>query len=584
MTQNATPTVAPANDVAARTAARTLAARTTSYTQEVRRLLDAGLTVVGRCGTSSRPRVADIVAESGLSNDAFYRHFPSKDALVAALIEDGTERLASYVAHQMSKEAQPATQVRRWVEAVLSQARPEIAAPTLALMWNGGSSSGGVAAGRHPAAARLAALLHAPFAELGSEDPVLDAALAAHAALGALTDYLWNKAEPTPADLTKITQFCLRAVRPATAQPGGGGAMAAPAGRRALTGPASPTGPATATPPPRPGLVRRTTTHDSLRLTGLFGPVTHDARGRDAVMGHDETPRVLAQAALVAEIAYGTHTITQLRSSPPDPRLAALVGRGATTGFRQAVDEVLPGERTSHSVLFQLLDDLPIALLISGHSWQRARDGAPANELGVESGGATGSPAAGDGVAPRPRRAARQVPDLCAGWATGGTILTGIACTGQVPTPYGPVVVPLAGDEPLGWHATAPLPAHGMRRRRRLDVWREPGEAEVRVECFFRDSHMAPDGVETALHEYTVHATVDPVTTTFTSCRADFGALPWLECPAALASAGRLVGLRPDGLRRLVRDTFTGVSTCTHLNDTLRSLEDVGALIDLLPK
>ena len=39
-------------------------------------------------GTAFRPRVPDIVAAAGLSNDA-YRHFPSKDALVA--------RLRSYV-------------------------------------------------------------------------------------------------------------------------------------------------------------------------------------------------------------------------------------------------------------------------------------------------------------------------------------------------------------------------------------------------------------------------------------------------------------------------------------------------------
>ena len=43
------------------------------------------------------------MAVSGLSNDAFYRHFPSKDALVAALLEDGAERLAGYVAHQMAQ-------------------------------------------------------------------------------------------------------------------------------------------------------------------------------------------------------------------------------------------------------------------------------------------------------------------------------------------------------------------------------------------------------------------------------------------------------------------------------------------------
>jgi len=34
-------------------------------------------------------------------------------------------------------------------------------------------------------------------------------------------------------------------------------------------------------------------------------------------------------------------------------------------------------------------------------------------------------------------------------------------------------------------------------------------------------------------------------------------------------------------LRDHVRTEFTGISTCTHLNDTLRCLGDIGALIDL---
>lgn len=198
-------------DVAARTAARTLAGRTAGYTHEVRRLLDAGLAVVIRNGTSSRPRVADIVAEAGLSNDAFYRHFPSKDALVAALIEDGAERLTSYVSHQMSKEQTPAAKVRRWVDAVLAQALGDVAESTLAVLWNG-ASSGGAAPGHHPAAGPLAVLLHEPFAALGSADPAVEASLAAHATLGQLTDHLWRRAEPTDADIDQITRFLLRGV------------------------------------------------------------------------------------------------------------------------------------------------------------------------------------------------------------------------------------------------------------------------------------------------------------------------------------------------------------------------------------
>lgn len=33
--------------------------------------------------------------------------------------------------------------------------------------------------------------------------------------------------------------------------------------------------------------------------------------------------------------------------------------------------------------------------------------------------------------------------------------------------------------------------------------------------------------------------------------------------------------------RNRIRTEFVGTSTCTHLNDTLRSLGDLGALLDL---
>src|SRR5690348_17378855 len=120
----------PENDVAARIAQRTLAKREAGYASEVRRLLDAALEVMRQCGTDSRPRVADIVAAAGLSNDAFYRHFPSKDALVGAILDDGNERLGAYVAHQMTKAHTPEGKVRRWVEGVMSQADGDIAAST----------------------------------------------------------------------------------------------------------------------------------------------------------------------------------------------------------------------------------------------------------------------------------------------------------------------------------------------------------------------------------------------------------------------------------------------------------------------
>jgi hypothetical protein len=74
----------PGPGVADRIGWRTLAKREEEYAGEVRRLLDAALEVMRRRGTASHSRVADVVRAAGLSNEDFYRHFPSKDALVTA--------------------------------------------------------------------------------------------------------------------------------------------------------------------------------------------------------------------------------------------------------------------------------------------------------------------------------------------------------------------------------------------------------------------------------------------------------------------------------------------------------------------
>jgi AcrR family transcriptional regulator len=189
--------LAQPSDVASRIAARSLARRGAAYADEVRRLLDAALDLMRQRGTTSRPRVADIVAAAGLSNDAFYRHFPSKDALVGALLEDGAVRLGSYLEHQMRKARTPEGRVRRWVEGVLAQADDDVAATTLAVLYNSSGAGGGQAAGRHFASGPLATLLHQPFAELGCDRPELAASFAAHATFGVLSDHLWGGTTPT---------------------------------------------------------------------------------------------------------------------------------------------------------------------------------------------------------------------------------------------------------------------------------------------------------------------------------------------------------------------------------------------------
>ncbi|WP_331766812.1 TetR/AcrR family transcriptional regulator [Embleya sp. NBC_00896] len=106
---------------------RPLEARWAVYEQEVRRLVDATYRVVERTG-SLDPTMRDILRESGLSNQAFYRHFRSKDELLVALLDDGRRRMAEYLEHRMSAATDVPGKVAAWIEGVLAQAGDPVAA------------------------------------------------------------------------------------------------------------------------------------------------------------------------------------------------------------------------------------------------------------------------------------------------------------------------------------------------------------------------------------------------------------------------------------------------------------------------
>jgi AcrR family transcriptional regulator len=103
---------------------RALAERRDAYATEARRLIDAALVVMRETGAID-PAVRDVVREAGLSNQAFYRHFPSKDDLLLAVLADGQQRLVSYVEHRVARADDP---LKRWIEAVMEQARNRDAA------------------------------------------------------------------------------------------------------------------------------------------------------------------------------------------------------------------------------------------------------------------------------------------------------------------------------------------------------------------------------------------------------------------------------------------------------------------------
>ena len=121
--------------VAERSVLRTLAARQANYTSEVNRLIVACLAVSQRTGDFD-PRVGDILAEAGLSNQAFYRHFTSKEELLLAVLDQGIRQLDAYLRKRMAAQTIPIEKVRAWVRGFANQAiRPKAAAATRPFMF-----------------------------------------------------------------------------------------------------------------------------------------------------------------------------------------------------------------------------------------------------------------------------------------------------------------------------------------------------------------------------------------------------------------------------------------------------------------
>lgn len=319
------------------------------------------------------------------------------------------------------------------------------------------------------------------------------------------------------------------------------------------------TNPARCTLARRPGSARRTSHVDMLAL----GATTEDglclrAAARDVVTGTSGEPQTVGVGSLLAELGP-QRDLRSLTVDPELPVVSSLIGKVVGPGFRAALDGNVPEQRRARTPLYLLLDDMPVAALISRYADLHAEE-AP---FWIET-----------------------LPtDVCAGWASDGTLVRSVLASGKVPVTVGPVAPDLAVADPRGWHEMDPLAPGAMRRRRLIDV-RLDGAAPdgaapdgaIAVRAMFRDTHVGSDGVERVLHEYDLEAAVDLRRGVISRCVARPMALPWPECPLAAGSASQLVGQPVGAVRDLVRTDFRGAGTCTHLNDLLRSLSDVAPL------
>jgi hypothetical protein len=315
--------------------------------------------------------------------------------------------------------------------------------------------------------------------------------------------------------------------------------------------------PTTATPARRANSVRRTTSIDMTRDAGSLDPAYLHGTGRDLWTAPDGSTHELGRAGFDATVDMIPRVVQSISTIPGFAAVSRLVGAPAMSGFRGAVDRVAPELRRQRQLLYTLLDDIPVATLISGHA--------------LSASGLLGGMKSGY----------LPVADQCAGFATGGLLMSSFE-NGDPVVVTGPIAPDIDDStDALAWHRLESLPIHGMRRRRRLDV-AEDASGTLSIDAMFRDSYVRGDGQETIIHEYTLNATVDPATEVIGRCDAVPRVLPWQECPGAVDSAPRIAGMCLEDLHFWVRRELTGTTTCTHLNDLLRSVADARTLMQVL--
>jgi len=195
--------------VAEALADRALDERRAVYADEVRRFIDAAYAVMRATGDID-PRVGDVVRTAGLSNQAFYRHFKSKDALLLAVLTDGQQRLLATLQSRMARAESGAPQIAAWIEGVMAQARnPEAAENTRPFAINGARIADRFPDDWSASRERLIAPLRAAVADAGG-DPDRDADAIYHVTFGEMEDALKRRVHPTRDDVAHLVQFAIR--------------------------------------------------------------------------------------------------------------------------------------------------------------------------------------------------------------------------------------------------------------------------------------------------------------------------------------------------------------------------------------
>jgi AcrR family transcriptional regulator len=205
-----------AEHLAARAAERTVAKRRPGYEQDVTRIVEGTFELIRRTGRVD-PSMRDILAETGLSTQAFYRYFTSKDELMLALLDEGRRRLVGTLERRMGRRVAPADQVRAWIEGVVAQASDAAAARTRPWVASEQRLSELFPEEQQASVDVLLGLVQGPIRRMrgGTDGAARACALLVYRlTFATLQAHLARGTRPTAAETAALVDFCVRGVSP----------------------------------------------------------------------------------------------------------------------------------------------------------------------------------------------------------------------------------------------------------------------------------------------------------------------------------------------------------------------------------
>jgi len=187
--------------------------RQASYDDEVRRLIVATQTVMLREGCTAQPRLADIVREAGMSNQAFYRHFRTRDDVIVATYEQGLLTIHGYLERQVFKHEHLEDRLTAWIDGVLAQIEdPTLSELSTVILWNLGQIARNQSEIKPVGRSRIVDLLRTILIDGKVPDADRTALFVQTLVMGLTTTYLESGQEPTLQVREHLSRFCLAGI------------------------------------------------------------------------------------------------------------------------------------------------------------------------------------------------------------------------------------------------------------------------------------------------------------------------------------------------------------------------------------